>query len=331
MPVDDLILAPMLSSEDLLLLRNMINQEDLRNDVRRYADPYLDPNPDLNIRSRHIRHGGNAKAVRRLEEDLRRIDPRFEVSLPNFDYDGLKLHNVEAVLPGEGLGGAVFITAHLDSTAAREPAYQPQMDWAPGADDDASGIAGVLAAARVISKMAAPGTSRRDIRFVLFNAEEARQAGSVAYLERLKSIDEMFAFHMDMIAHDKNWPRMFEIHAGFGNPRIQKESIKLAQIIARMVPAVSSELCWEIYPERCYDVDLGDPAEGFSDHTSFHRRGIPACLISEDFFPCVVETTSMEPNPDYHLQEDTVENLNFEYAADIARVVAAAAWYRATR
>jgi hypothetical protein len=69
----------------------------------------------------------------------------------------------------------------------------------------------------------------------------------------------------------------------------------------------------------------GDPAEGRSDHHSFQVVGYPACVATEDFFagpgPGLPQS---EANPNYHKTSDTF--VDPEYAADIARAVAAAAW-----
>jgi hypothetical protein len=59
------------------------------------------------------------------------------------------------------------------------PGYQASVDSAPGADDDASGVAGVLSTARALLGLdAALSIPRREIRFVLFNAEEHGLVGS---------------------------------------------------------------------------------------------------------------------------------------------------------
>jgi hypothetical protein len=61
-----------------------------------------------------------------------------------------------------------------------------------------------------------------------------------------------------------------------------------------------------------------------SDHYSFNLVEYPACLASEDFLPGL---TLSEANPNYHQKSDTF--IDSEYAADIARAVAAAAWVTA--
>jgi bacterial leucyl aminopeptidase len=73
-----------------------------------------------------------------------------------------------------------------------------------------------------------------------------------------------------------------------------------------------------------------DPAEERSDHASFQLVGYPACVTSEDFFAGPRPgSPKSEANPNYHKKGDTF--VDPEYAADIARAVAAAAWATANR
>jgi bacterial leucyl aminopeptidase len=72
-----------------------------------------------------------------------------------------------------------------------------------------------------------------------------------------------------------------------------------------------------------------DPGEARSDHYSFQLNGYTAILASEDLF--VGPGPSAPPaemNPQYHMSTDT--SINAGYAADIARLVTAAAWLTAT-
>lgn len=88
-------------------------------------------------------------------------------------------HNVVAELPGVDPAGRVLIAcAHLDTVAVGE-----------GADDDAGGVAGLLAMARLLR--AAP--RRHTIRLIAFGAEEQLSVGSHYYVKHqirdLKRID----------------------------------------------------------------------------------------------------------------------------------------------
>ena len=72
-----------------------------------------------------------------------------------------------------------------------------------------------------------------------------------------------------------------------------------------------------------------DPGERRSDHSSFHFNGYTAILASEDLFAGPGPgAPPAEMNPQYHMPTDT--SINAGYAADIARLVTAAAWFTAT-
>jgi Zn-dependent M28 family amino/carboxypeptidase len=244
-------------------------------------------------------------------------------------------YNVEARFPGVNSNRVVIVAAHLDCTASRDPSYRPRIDPTPGADDDASGIAGVLAAARAIkalSRTAAAPTPRAEFRFILFNAEEQAQRGSRVYAKREKLLGTRIdaVYQMDMIGYRCDGNRAFELHAGFKkNRHVQAKSLDVAHHLVEVCAAAEIPLTPQVYFHR---PRKPDPGQGFSDHTSFHKHRYPAILVSENFFPGQGSVVSPAcPNPDYHLPEDTADNLDFGYAANIARAVTAAAWHRATR
>jgi hypothetical protein len=313
------------------ILDSRIQPQHLTGHVERYAGAQPAGTNGVVIKSRHIHHADNAAAVTTLVADLERIGAgRFAVRRHRFTHEGRPLENVEAELPG-GLEGVVLITAHMDSTGARQAGYQPALDPAPGADDDASGVAGVLAAADAIAAMDATlSVPRRTVRFVLFNAEEHGLVGSRANARDQAALGTpiIAVFQMDMIGHDVLPERTFELHAGFTpSPAVEARSLALAQIIAELVPQVSPALPPpQIYPAS----GESDPAERRSDHYSFQLEGYTACLASEDLFAGPGSgAPSAEMNPKYHLPTDVL--INAGYAADIARLITAAAWVVATQ
>ena len=324
--------AATVTPEEMEILGSRVQPQHLTGHVGRYAgaDP-ASGNGDV-ITSRHIHHADNAAAVATLVADLQRIGGgRFAVHRHRFPHEGRSLENVEAELPGNGLDGVVLVTAHLDSTGARQAGYRPAVDPAPGADDDASGIAGVLVAADAIGALdAALDVPHRTVRFVLFNAEEHGLVGSNAYArdQAMLGTPVVAVLQMDMIGHDVLPERTFELHAGFTpSPAVEARSLALAQMVAELVPQVSPTLpAPQIYPAS----DEGDPAERRSDHYSFQLQGYTACLASEDLFAGPGPgAPPAEMNPNYHLPADTA--INGGYATDIARLVTAAAWVAATR
>ena len=324
--------AIVLSGAEKRTLRTRVRRQQLATNVERYSGARPTDGSGVLIHSRHIHHAGNAQAVETLVRDLERIGAgRFVVRRHRFGHEGRSLENVEAELAARDLDGIVLLTAHLDSTGARQLGFRAVLDPAPGADDDASGVAGVLAAANAIQALdAALGVPRRTVRFVLFNAEEHGLVGSRAYARDQAAVAApiVAVFQMDMIGYDVQPGRTFELHAGFTPAAaVEARSLGLVRLAAELLPQVSPRLpAPQVYP----DGGEGDPAERRSDHYSFQLEGYAACLATEDFFagPGRLAATP-EPNPEYHLPTDTV--VNPAYAADIARLLAAAAWVAATR
>lgn len=278
--------------------------------------------PYCAVPSRNARHSGNHYVVDLLIADFERIGVPLVVSRQGFRLNGAELSNVQAVLPPTGgKRGVVIVSAHLDSTAIEDVGYDHRINIAPGADDDASGVAGALLAAAAIvqlTKLSESTAPRREIRFVLFNAEEETQAGSTVYAAeaRMKRDNIMGVYQMDMIGHAAADEKSFTIYAGCPDAaHVQDGSVRLADLLKRLCPAVSPNIAPTILLKQGSSGDS-------SDHVSFHGEMYPACLVTED---------SDEANPVRHTAKDLPAGLNFVYAADIARVVAAAAWYQATR
>jgi hypothetical protein len=287
--------------------------------VRRYCE---EP-----IGSRHVAHPGNRRAVDEVATELAGLAAgRLTVRLLPFTHGGRTLFNVEATLPGRS-DAAVLVTAHLDATAMSSLPYRPDLDAAPGADDDGSGLAAVLAVAERLAVLL-PEPPVHTLRFVLFNAEEQGLIGSAVYArqQRAAGADILAVLQLDMIGFNRSDPRSWELHAGHrADPDVEATSLRLAAELHDLTALVSPKLS----PPQIYHSGLsgGDPADGRSDHSSFQSRGYPACLASEDFFAGPTGTVP-EPNPDYHRRTDTF--VDPEFAADIARVVAAAAFVHAT-
>lgn len=307
-----------------------INAETIRRHHRHYAAlaPIKD---DRNVVSRHIRHADNGLVVDTLHDDLSRIGgANILVSKHRFQHEDLFLHNVIAEYPGAESNSLVLVTAHLDSTAASGGGtYNPATDPAPGADDDASGIAAVLAIAEAVGALYQQEKPKKTIRFVLFNAEEHGLIGSKAYARSQAAIRAPIdaVFQMDMIGYRGSQPdaaRRFEVHAGFApSKRIEKRSLVLADMLDKAYRIVSPGLAsQQVYPDR-ESGDGTDPASGRSDHAPFQERGYAAVVISEDFFAGPkFDSPAAEPNPNYHKKTD--REIDYEYAADIARAIAAA-------
>lgn len=204
----------------------------------------------------------------------------------SFLYAGNTLTNVVAELPGVGphSNQVYILCAHYDSLSAssRSNPYSP----APGADDNASGCAAVLEAARILSQY----EFDRTIRFVHFAGEEQGMIGSAHYAQAAAQRGDLVegVINLDMIAYESVPPadHIVEIHAG-----INPASIALANALISSIAEYDVLLAPQL---------LTFDATSRSDHASFWNEGYPAILGIEDF---------QDFNPNYHSAEDTLANL----------------------
>ena len=186
----------------------------------------------------------------------------------------------------------VIIGAHYDHLGVESVFDDGSMLFYPGADDNASGTAGVLELARLFSE--SPDMPGRNIMFICFTAEEIGQIGSAYYVENpLVPLDKTSAMvNMDMIG------RVVEVD---GEP-------------ACTIQGENSASEWiEIIPERTPDNALRlltqpNPIGG-SDYIQFLNAGIP----SINFFSSA--------HDDYHKPTDTPDKINFAGMVSVVEAV----------
>lgn len=283
------------------------------------------------IRSRHALHDDNEPVTRTLCDHLDELGRG--VMKPaqrlNFSYQGKRLSNIVAEIPGSQPDSCVIISAHFDSTAALDLDYHPERDPAPGADDDASGIAAVLAAVDTAVRLRAAGQLKQTLRFILFNAEEVGLIGSQVYVRQMPdNVTVTAVFQMDEIGYTGGSPQSeFEVHIGVrGKPETESGSMVLARTIGTVVSQVSRVL----RRPQVYTTATFDPLDQHSDHTPFQILGHAACAVTEDSHRGPLDTSpAHRENRDHHHATD--RDIDYSYAAEIARVVTAAAILTAKR
>lgn len=206
---------------------------------------------------------------------------------------GISGRNVIAEIPGKTDPKRIYlITAHLDSMSPNPTAS------APGADDDGSGTAAVMLAARTMRGYSFDYT----VRFATFTGEERGLCGSDVYAReaRARNDDIRGAINLDMIAWDGNGIKDVEIHAG-----TRPDSQALADTLVANIRQYSPRLVPHIYKED---------ATNLSDHASFWYSQYPALAATEYIFHGDI-------NPYYHSVVccDTVEHLDLDLASDIMK------------
>jgi len=138
--------------------------------------------------SRHVLHPGNKKAEEYIVRQLEKYG--YAPRLDAFEAGGKTLNNVLSA-SSDKERPVILLTAHFDSTAGRGDGP------APGADDNASGVATLLELARIVKERPIP----KNVEFVFFNCEESGTAGSKhlsdEYRDRRRPID--YVINVDTI------------------------------------------------------------------------------------------------------------------------------------
>lgn len=202
--------------------------------------------------------------------------------------------NVIATKPGLALPEEIYIiSAHLDD--------MPPGPRAPGADDNASGVTGVLVAADILSQYNFYCT----LKFALWTAEEQGLLGSNAWAEQASEQGLAIGgvLNMDMIAYDSDDSPVVDLHARSW----MTESVAMANLFAGVVDVYEIDLV----PEVVLDNWVGD----HSDNWSFWDKGYPAILAIED---------KADFSPYYHTEGDTVSTLNMDYFTEFVKAAVAA-------
>lgn len=303
-------------------------------EYRAYLDPWWDGRPSAPygaIRSRDARHPHNARAAAAAADLLRTICGAQNVRTPPFATDiRPDIYNVEATIPAdpasELAGEVVLLGAHLDSINGEVDLYAHQD--APGADDDASGMAAIFSAASVLTALSRQRQPRRTIRLVLFNAEEHSLLGSMRYADD-HADDVVAMFQVDMIGFvhpDSPTPRQWEVHTGTRpGVRDPDERRRQQELLGDIVEKAAQRLAPDLRLQR-YPIAPGcaDPGSRGSDHASFD---CPSCKICENFYTDVCGGGRHPHHPTYHSPRDTC--IDYEFATRITRATIGAVWMRA--
>jgi Zn-dependent M28 family amino/carboxypeptidase len=217
-----------------------------------------------------------------------------DVSFHAYKNGGKDLRNVVTHKGGTSkTAKMVFLGAHFDSR--QENISDPNAP-APGANDNATGVAVVLEVARLLVKV--PLIS--PLRFFFFSGEEQDLWGSTAYAKESDPKKIKLVFNVDQIGYAPKDRAIFVDEDRGGNPRNNADSKKLVARVQELAKTVVK------VPTRV------DPAYG-SDYIPFEQRGIPIVGLYE----------AGEDYPDYHKSTDTPDKVDFAYVTDIARLTLA--------
>ena len=229
----------------------------------------------VTIPSRHSSYPGNILAAGYIEQKL--LSYNLEVHLMDFSSTG---RNVYAVQYGEEKADEYYIICgHYDS--------MPDSSLSPGADDDGSGCATVMEAARIISQYSA----RYSVIYAFWDEEEQGLRGSIAYASRASQQNEKIrgVINIDMIGWDSNDDGKFYI-----NVRDTAQSTQLADLMLNINDQYNIGLSPQVL----------NPGSG-SDNLPFWFQGFSAVGIEEMY--------GSDWNDYYHTTNDQLAHFNMDY------------------
>jgi len=228
--------------------------------------------------------------------------------LQEFQAQGLSGINILAERSGtEPHSGSILLGAHYDTVAV-----------APGADDNATAVATVLEAARLLGQQQLPRSLPRSLRLAFFDLEEEGLLGSKAFVETLQPKALEGAVIMDMIGYTchtagcQSYPPLpvqppmdkGEFLAAIGDQGHPILTERLSQAGGENLPQVltlSIPLLGGLSPDLVR-----------SDHTPFWKKGIGAVLLTD---------TANFRNPHYHQPSDTLERIDRDFFVGSAQIV----------
>ncbi|HKO41774.1 MAG TPA: M20/M25/M40 family metallo-hydrolase [Pyrinomonadaceae bacterium] len=235
-------------------------------------------------------------------------------------------HNVVGIIEGSDAvlkNEAIVIGAHYDHLGrGGEGSLAPKEgDVHHGADDNASGTAGLLELARIFSAQ----KPRRTIVFAAFSGEEEGLLGSNFYVNNpsIPLANTIAMINMDMIGRMKDNKLVI---GGVGTAPEWRPIIETANLLQSVtVSATGTPASTRNYPlvvasngraivtsdsTKQFVITMNEDGFGPSDHSSFYAKQIPVLFFWTG------------THDDYHKPSDTADKINY---ADHARIVAVVA------
>jgi hypothetical protein len=274
------LLVQATSLSQVPIIQTIINQtniDSLRHFVRELSgdvQTIINGTP-YTILSRHKNQPGNDMAADYIKQKLQSYG--LTVYDQWFSSTG---RNVYAVQPGTTYPNKKYIIcAHYDD--------MPSGTTAPGADDNASGTAAVIEAARIFTQY----YSKYTIVYALWDEEEQGLIGSAYYaLQAYNAGDSiMGVINMDMTSYDSNSNNVAEVHT---RPIANSIALKDKMLETNTLYSIGLTL------------QTINPGATYSDHASFWNRNYGAILLIED---------DADFNPYYHTTNDKVQYFNLPY------------------
>ncbi len=252
------------------------------------------------------------------------------------DYIAAQLEGFGYSVVSDPIGGTENLIAEL--TGATDPdaifligAHFDTVTGSPGADDNASGVAGMLEAARVL----ASGEYEASLQFVAFALEEIGLQGSSQLAQAYQAAGESVIgmISVEMIAYTCPAPCQTPFVDALPCLDVGTPGVTVGNFIGAVANTASASMLSDfVAAAQTYVPGLPTntakvagsgtcfPDSRRSDHAPFWDAGYPALMLTD---------TANFRNPNYHQPSDTLATLDLEFATDVTRAIVGQAATRA--
>jgi hypothetical protein len=248
--------------------------------------------------TRHTKSGFIDQAANWLKDELEKIS-QASVTFHNYAEGGYKLKNIVWHKNGSS-DKVILVCAHYDS---RMENLEDSESRAPGADDNASGVAVILEIARLVSKL----RFEKCIQLVFFSGEEQGLWGSKHYAQYIKDnkINLYRLINLDMVGSSSAAEKpTFTIERDIGNAvsTNDQDSQSFGQIMEQMAINYTD-----------LDILLGPIYD--SDYMPFEALGY---VVTGSY-----DGGATDENTHYHSSTDEASFIDIDYIASVTKIVLA--------
>jgi hypothetical protein len=244
---------------------------------------------------------------------LQVVVDKFETTSQRTNNRPVPMENIYAILPGSDpiMSKTVFIiSGHFDSRAS--DVMDPNLD-APGADDDASGVAVSVECARLLVREATAGRDsfRSTLLFATISGEEQGLLGSARMLEWVKQRGYTIGGMLDndIVGSDSaaGAPHRVRLFSGSGD---QDDSDSPSRELARAIEEIDGRQALRL-------IFIIDRLGRGGDHFVFYKAGLPAVRFTEPLedYRHQHQTPRTENGTQYG---DDLKYLNYAFMGNVA-------------